>query len=170
MCVEFIKNLSTLLSHVKSIETGETNIEAANGEYKHGMMPLLLKLSYICILNSLMCCDHTVILVNYILYCLIIVENQYEYYFNQRKLYFETLLLFSIVWFIYTKYKALKLLWKKAHVIFCITIPVLERWCILVHVSSFCVSFFPSACLSMFLTVHMFSLYIFCHNFLKNYI
>ncbi|XP_071163636.1 serine/threonine-protein kinase ULK4-like isoform X2 [Mytilus edulis] len=31
MCVEFIKNLSTLLSHVKSIETGETNIEAANG-------------------------------------------------------------------------------------------------------------------------------------------
>ena len=31
MCVEFIKNLATLLSHVKSIETGETNIEAANG-------------------------------------------------------------------------------------------------------------------------------------------
>lgn len=32
VCVDFIQNLATLLSHVKSIETGETNIEAANAD------------------------------------------------------------------------------------------------------------------------------------------
>lgn len=31
VCDEFIRNLASLLSHVKSIETGETNIEAASG-------------------------------------------------------------------------------------------------------------------------------------------
>ena len=29
---EFIKNLSSLLSHIKGIETGETNIEGASGK------------------------------------------------------------------------------------------------------------------------------------------
>lgn len=29
---EFIKNLSSLLSHIRSIESGETNIEGASGK------------------------------------------------------------------------------------------------------------------------------------------